>query len=121
MAKKPVARTDSSPEPAPKPPTSASELLGAGVEHLETLLGLVRASLASGQELNGQVLRESAGVVRAIATAAAEQRQAQKLRDARKTTSLADVFEFFNRLPPTERSHLIRALTEMNSKRSVLG
>ena len=104
--------------------TETAALLDRGVKHLEQLLGIVQAMVANGEPLTGQLLRESAGVVRAITTAAGEQRQARKAADAKaaKITKL-EVVKFVVGLEKSERGQLIHELEERHRRadRSVLG
>lgn len=112
-------------EGAPPDPRS---LFDRTVTYLEQLLTSCEAALKSG-EGNSALVRESAGLARAITTMSAEQRAREKAAEraelqATKGMTVPNVLTFVRRLDPDQRRTVLRELQRIDAektKSSVLG
>lgn len=117
----PVAASTATAKAAPaNEPPQASEMDAVLAETLDFLQMLLR-TVKDSPETTPALLRESAGLARAVVQLSGEQRSRRKLwvRDAR-TMSLSMVMEFLRAMPELDRHNVIRELTEFDAGGSVL-
>ncbi len=107
--------------PAPPAPVAAAsvptvgEMLDRSAAHLACMLSLCEAAATKG-EVGPALVRESAGLARAIVTLSSEQRAREKAsRKASEELNAIAVIEWARGATRRERDEVVHAIEELNS------